>query len=261
MHFLKRACIAGLLLICAASPLFADLEDFREDVIAAEQEAEEEGPEEEEADTRTEEQKQLDAELFAAILRIWFLVNVAVDYDAYPYADGPYIGYRDKDPSTGPGKFYRFAIGGEAFYAPGTGSGFHASFEGKAFPLIGPRFEVTSLFDGTEQLHLVSLGAAFSLLQTNLLSGDLYVQWTSMQGVLTRTGTAFGLLLTSYPFKPVSLRARIGTRNYSSGVEFEDWSFALGLHVRRWEFYGGWRALQTDDLALAGPFIGAAAHY
>jgi len=253
----KRLVVYLIVLICFSAPLMAGLDDFREDVIEAEKEAK---TEKEYTDTRTEEQKQLDTELFAAILRLWLIVNVAVDYGPYPYAPGAYIRYRDGDEPAA-WKFNRFSLGTDLFYAPRIGGGYHAAFEGKIFPLMGPYFELTGLYDGKDQLYLVSLGGNLSLFQTQLLCADFYLQWTTMQALLTRSGTAFGFLLTSYPLRPVSVAAKIGARTYRGGLELDDWSVSVGWHIQRLELFSGWRSLQTEAFSLAGLFCGVRIHY
>lgn len=121
MSLFRRACACAVLLACLGAPLYADLSKFREKVVAAEREADEEEEEEEKPDTRTEEQKMLDELLVTAILRLWFYLNFAVDYDDYPYASGKYVRFRADDASDW--KFYRFSVGADVFLAPDSGAG------------------------------------------------------------------------------------------------------------------------------------------
>jgi hypothetical protein len=127
-------------------------------MIESERKAEKE--DEPPADARTDEQSEAETLLAWNILRLWLYVNVLVEYDEYPYATGRYIRYGDQQESW---KFYRFSVGSDLFIAPDNGAGAQSTFEGKIFPLLGPRFEsMRASYDGSERLHIALLGGTIA---------------------------------------------------------------------------------------------------
>jgi hypothetical protein len=256
MPTIKRPFACLMLLVLTAAPLFADLSDLKEKMIESERKAEKE--DEPPADARTDEQSEAETLLAWNILRLWLYVNVLVEYDEYPYATGRYIRYGDQQESW---KFYRFSVGSDLFIAPDNGAGAQSTFEGKIFPLLGPRFEVMSLFDGSERLHIALLGGTISLFQSSWLSADAYVQWAAMRGILHRDGMAAGLILTSYPFDPIGVTLTFGTQEYDGGLSMEEFSLAVSRHFGRLSAYAGWKSLSAPEYSIEGPFVGLRAHY
>lgn len=235
----------------------ADLSDFERRVQNAEAKAA--AKEEEEADNRTDEQKRADAELLAAILRLWFYLNFAVDYDDYPYASGPYVRYRNLE--DGAWKFHRFSAGADAYWTA-DGIGVRAEFEGKALPFIGPRLDATVLGDGKDRQYFIGVGGQMSLFQTRWVCADVYGQWIAMRGLVQREGGAGGLALTIYPGSRLSVSIKVGGQNYRSGLELGEWNCSIGRHFGRYEVYGGWRSLGAEDAELLGGFfLGGRVHY
>ncbi len=258
---LKCAAAALALIVLGSSPVFADLSDFEKRIEEAEAAAK---PDEEEAepkpDTRTEEQKQAESEFVFAILKIWFYLNFAVDYGDYPYGDRPYIRFRDGDEARW--KFYRMSVGADAYLTADSRMGYRAELEGKFLPFIGPRLDVSGLYDGAREQYFVGLGAQASLLQTRWVCADVYGQWVSMKGLVDREGSALGIVLTVYPGAKLSLVAKLGGQSYSSGLELNDWSCSVGRHFGRWELYGGWRSLAAETgTIIGGAFLGCRAHF
>lgn len=208
------------------------------------------------------------AVIYIGVLYYW--AN-AVQFFDYPYCeesspiDGNYItrGSRDgilvKDAGFSKN---RFAFSTSATYFHGFGLGNETSFEGFFFPYFGPYFENLALYNfqnrhyDFEQKGLrnnLRLGGQLSLFQTNLLAISLIVQYASWYGKgfdSYKNGYNVGLLLRSYPVKPLVFELKLCSQNYTDGFSVSEIDFRFGVMHKSCEIFASVKALDffnSDD--------------
>lgn len=151
-----------------------------------------------------------------------------------------------------------------AQWALDNGSGAFVGLSGKIFRVLGPECEYKRIVDGEDHLDYLALGVNLSIVQTNYFSPDLYLQYASMKGVVDISGFAFGLIAHSYPVKPLHLMVRLGKQVYTKQetgdiyreIDFIDLEGRIGLIFNRFEFFAGYRHIETDYAELGGPIAG-----
>lgn len=195
----------------------------------------------------------------------------AVQFFDYPYCeesspiDGNYItrGSRDgilvKDAGFSKN---RFAFSTSVTYFHGFGLGNETSFEGFFFPYFGPYFENLALYNfqnrhyDFEQKGLrnnLRLGGQLSLFQTNLLAISLIVQYASWYGKgfdSYKNGYNVGLLLRSYPVKPLVFELKLCSQNYTDGFSVSEIDFHFGVMQKSCEIFASVKSLDffnSDD--------------
>ncbi len=198
----------------------------------------------------------------------YYWLNTVRFFD-YPYdeeasaADGKYVvrgTFGESIFYTDPGYHRtRFSLDTSAVYLHGFGFGNETRFEGLLFPYVGPYFENLSLynakngdFDFSQKgfRNNVRLGGLVSLLQTNILSANFIVQYTAWQGEHFddfRRGATVGLLLRSYPIKPLVLEWKFGYQFFPHDFQIFESDLHVGIMINRYEIFASWKALDFSN--------------
>ncbi|HDP79835.1 MAG TPA: hypothetical protein ENN21_03215 [Spirochaetes bacterium] len=153
-------------------------------------------------------------------------------------------------------------MGGQ--YTRDSGSGGFVGLSGKIFRLLGPECEFKRMVDNGDRLDYLAAGVNISLFQFNYFSTDFYLQYAGMKGVVDLSGYAYGLIVHSYPFKPVHILLRIGMQSYTEKeaediyreIDFLDLEGRVGVMIYRCEIFAGYRHVETDHAELGGPIGG-----
>jgi|GEM_PF-1392610 len=154
-------------------------------------------------------------------------------------------------------KFYYYSIAAGGQWANDEGSGFQVEFRGKFIQHFGPEFSARSLWDGEDDIQFYSGGLNLSLFQNSYLSADFYITGAFMRGVIERDGVGFGAIITSFPFKPVTLFVKIGGIDFGK-TEFLEFEGRIGFMIGRVELFAGYQMIHHPDiLDIGGPIGGA----
>jgi hypothetical protein len=280
----KRIAAAALFFLALSGFSFADMSDFKDSIIEAEQAPAPKDDDEQKTQKKSEsDDKDNEDNLGTIILRamfdlaadLWYPDNIGISYGSYPYEKGDYLRHAlaEKDYDTGEwtldrkeGKPWAFSAEVQPFFLGKVGGGSWFTFRGNAWRFIGPYVEGAMLTDGTDTLGTARLGLTFSLLQTNPLSASLYAQWDTWSGLLDRNGFAFGIVADSYPIKPVSLHFRGGFQSFEK-YSIGEAEIRGGALKGAWEFSGGWRFWTLIDAGgnktntWSGPFASVARYF
>lgn len=209
----------------------------------------------------------------------YYWLNTVQFFD-YPYdensspADGNYVtrGYLDgifyKDPGFNRS---RFSLDSSLVYLHGFGLGNETRFEGLLFPYIGPYFENLALYNFQSGKYDFSergvrdnlkIGGQLSLIQSNLLITNLLVQytsWYSPQFDFLHKGCAVGILLRSYPVKPLVIEWKLSSQNYPHSFTVFESDFHLGVMRKDYEVFASWKLLSfsnSEDESFGDDFSG-----
>lgn len=220
--------------------------------------------------------------VFDILFSVWLYDLFVVTWDDYPYADGKYINFLDVETGINAmmddelpgsqssvvgvrGKPYRFVLdaGFTSFPEANKYAG-EARFEGYIWKFFGPVFEVLSISDdplsvtSPEDAYInLKLGGQFSLLQSNFLSASFHMQWTHWYGLGEtwdcNNGMTLGMILRSYPVKPIVLEWRFNWHDlYSTSYGPERTLFESHLEMgvvldSPLEIYGAWKYISNEN--------------
>lgn len=291
---LKKSFVAVTVLLCMSMwsvlPVFADLNTFKEDVEKEESQNRQSG----QADTSGDEQAEGEesggnpiARFFLEItIFAWAIHNNGVYYSAYPYAppvsysgglvegrprnfinydfsnvqiesgeERPQVNYRRNG-----AKRYWFELSSGALMTEAGEYGAAASLQGRFTPFFGPDVDYRLICDGSEELHITTAGLDFSIIQNDFFTWTAYGKGAFFDGVLERSGWAFGSWFRMYPLRPISLHLRTG------GMFFPDITFGqveakLNLHLGRLQLYGGVNLLESEESRRLMTEAGAGIHF
>ena len=223
---------------------------------------------------------------------LWLDNHLNMEFDEYPYANGSkYIIYdgllsdteiEDVDVSYN-GKFYRFTLESGAVYFPEHSIiGNETRVEGYAYKFFGPIIENTLYFGnaGSNNSNYYSqndilrgnlrIGGTFNFVNFNIINVAANFQWTYWYGSEFHNGINTGVIIRSYPFKPVLIEWRgnwqvLDTTNYHSETDpcILESHLELGFMAARYEAYAAWKYiydgyLNTQDSGVA---IGVKVHF
>ncbi|MBR1535874.1 MAG: hypothetical protein IJ630_02940 [Treponema sp.] len=148
----------------------------------------------------------------------------------------------------------RFSFDTSLVYLHNLGIGNETRFEGLLFPYIGPYFENLALgkfytngtydFEKSGFRDNIKLGGQISLLQTNILSAAFLIQYTTWRGngfEDFKTGCNVGLLLRSYPVKPLVIEWKMGCHNYKHDFSVFESDLHFGFTHGPYEFFASWK--------------------
>jgi hypothetical protein len=212
---------------------------------------------------------------------VWIHTNLPVRYSKYPYArknvtdnfifydptvladvkedDSPeaFLEYRQPtvDPEIAQLKkktrpFYFNIAGGYQQTKDKVDCGF-VSMSGKVYKLIGPEIESRYYRDGKDYLSYSMFGVNIPIWQFDYISPDFYIGRAMMRGTLRRDGVAYGVNVAVFPFKPIVLHGRIGAIHFDR-ITYHDYSAHLGVMLKRFEIFGGYRAIKAKYASLKG---------
>lgn len=248
---------------------------------------------------------ELSGTIFNLIGMLWFIDNIIVTFDDYPYADGRYLNFLSEntfstssDSYSGSEtvvvdeegnlvsevhkeQFYRFALETGFFYFPLDNIyGNETRFEGYFYKFFGPVFE-HSLFGKNNAFAAdtftsfgglnhdaaagnLKFGGQISLIHSNFFDASCHFQWAYWYGNFRNQndlhGFNFGLILRSYPVKPVLIEWRFNWQSfgdYYSSVY--DSHLELGFMLNSpLEIYAAWK-YRSDSVFLNSDAHGFAA--
>jgi hypothetical protein len=264
----KQLAFILLFIVIGAGQLRADMASFKERIEDAEQTPAKE--EDTSSDKDEDENNPFSEVIYTLLGHIWFYNNVYIHYGAYPYSDGKYIRRpaialsAESETGTKPvypvnAKYYWLSASLSGFYLNEIGGGAWLSFSGNVYKFIGPYADVYLATDGNSLLNGTRLGAHLSLIQSNPFNMSFYAQWNLWNGALTRNGASFGLELRLYPVKPLTFRFKLGGQNFE-GFSLGEVEAEMGIMLKAWECFIGYRAWTLEDESWAGPYLGVR-HY
>ncbi len=238
-------------------------------------------------------------DIITALGMIWYSHNFLIYYSDYPYSDPeknsfinamPYIFLKsdneladnrfsdngikgrsldhEKDPvekeknirpNLSDYKHYFYTLDSGYKSCGDDGSGGFVSLRGRFWKYLGPEFEAMRISDGKDHLAYYAAGANIPLFQNSYFSPDFYLQAVYLRGVIDMSGVAYGIIINSYPFRPVTLFLRAGQHLYTKdeySYKFIDLEGRIGLILYRFEIFAGYRRLKTEYAELKGPFTG-----
>lgn len=214
------------------------------------------------------------ADLFEIITVISFFNNLLTEYDEYPYANGKYINFdsaatytytEESLPKVIEHRPFRFACDTSVFYHPEFGAGVNARLEGILYKFIGPVFEYSEWVDSKsvnkllnehiEDLHPkgnLRIGAQLSFLQFNPINVYWLLQWSHLFDsdlhYSTKNAFLWGIIIRSYPIKPLLLEFRGTAQHFGSDKSIYESHLEIGFMVKgRWEIFGAWN-LSTNEI-------------
>jgi hypothetical protein len=269
-------------MIITLFPASADLGDFKEDTKKEERKGSHGSSNQ---DSDDDDDGGLMGEIMGFFTEIafyvWIYANLPVRYSKYPYArkkaarnfifNDPTV-FTDMEEYESPEDFleqrkpkvdpeiaqlkkktrpYFFNLaGGYQRTKDGVDCGF-VSMSGKVYKIIGPEIESRYYRDGKDYLSYSMFGVNIPICQFDYISPDFYVGKAMMRGTLHRDGVAYGVNVAAFPFKPVVLHGKIGAIHFDR-ITYHDYSAHLGVMLKRFEIFGGYRAIKAKYASLKG---------
>jgi len=206
------------------------------------------------------------------ILPLWIGANLSLEYSPYPYSHdtnnficndaGDENSYNKCFEGKGSAWFLTLESGWQHAFDNGN-AGF-ARLSGKIFRFFGPEFEFKRLVDDNkDKLDYYAFGINIPIFQFSGFSPDIYVQASYLRGILERNGVSYGIIINSYPIRPISLMFRFGVQSFGNikgedygSMDFYDYEGRLGLILYRLEIFGGYRHIKTELTKIHGPVAG-----
>ncbi len=244
--------------------LWADLQGFGDDVKKEEKENSDSGDYGSGQDSGGGGSNPFVDFLFQITVWVWIAHNGTVYYNSAPYVplepqennfinhdweslDSAYYGNPDVRRAAHKHHWLELSSAGSLTddLEPGT----MVSLQGRFNQYFGPDINYRVISDGSSTLHITTAGLDMPLVQANLFSMSFYAQGAFFRGMLDRTGGAGGIVLRSWPFKPVSLFFRAG------GYTFENITFGhiesrLNFHISNYTLFGGINYLASETAEL-----------
>ncbi|MCR4954259.1 MAG: hypothetical protein K6A43_09315 [Treponema sp.] len=233
------------------------------------------------------------SDICCAVLELLWLDNhLNMEFDEYPYAnESKYIIYdgvlSDSEAEvldvSSNGKFYRYTLESGAFYFPEHALiGNETRLEGYIYKFFGPVIENTLYFGngGSNNSNYYSqndilrgnlrIGGTFNFVNFNIINIAANFQWTYWYGAKNHNGVNTGVIVRSYPFKPVLIEWRgnwqvLDSPHYNSETDpcILESHLELGFMAARYEAYAAWKYiydgyLNTQDSGIA---LGLKVHF
>ena len=220
---------------------------------------------------------------------LWFVMNHSLEYSKYPYyqneksnficnysmdltgTDTPIQEIALKEIPDSPkirgcfdGKEWFLTVEGGWQNAFDNGTGGFGRLSGKIFRLIGPEIEAKRIVDkNDDHLDYYAIGVNIPLVQFSGFMPDFYIQAACLRGIIDRNGVSYGIIINSYPVKPLSFMLRFGRQSYGNikGEEYGDMKFydyegRVGIIFNRFEIFAGYRKTAAIYAELKGPVAG-----
>ncbi len=195
------------------------------------------------------------AEIIAAV---WITNNLFCRFTDFPY-QMMQPNYIFNEQGSTQGRQMRFSADVFAFALEDIGTGIQANFEGLLFPVIGPYFTYIRFNGDGEQNQDKSsdssfgnlrLGGQFSLLQTDLVTIQGFMQWSHWFGnsLLSEksNGIVLGADIRSYPVFPFIVSWR-GTYGNYDNIYIAESDLQAGAIYKRVEVFGGWKYMSLGN--------------
>lgn len=226
-----------------------------------------------------EENDSVLSEMFALL---WLANNIFLTFDDYPYADGKYLNFFSKETinsmndsvavdenlseSEPKEQFYRFVLEtGIIAFPSKLIIGNETRFEGYIWKFFGPVFEnilyANNLFSDYQNFYLrgnLKLGGQLSIMHANYCDVSFFVQWLHWYGQERFNGVGCGIIIRSYPAKPILFEYRLSFQNFFKNPEnfFFEAHIELGIELNSpYEIYAAWKLTQ-DNLFIQGRMYG-----
>ncbi len=252
-----------ILFVGASGVLWADLQGFGDDVKKEEQDNASSGGSSDDSQSGGGSNPFVDF-LFQITVWVWVAHNGTVYYNPAPYLplepqDNNFINHDWESLDIAddgrrhsriiPRKHHYLEFSSAGSLTEDMEPGAMVSLQGRFNQYFGPDINYRVISDGTSTLHITTAGLDIPLVQANLFSMSFYAQGAFFGGMLDRTGGAGGIVLRSWPFKPVSLFFRAG------GYGFENISFGhiesrLNVHMKNFTIFGGVNYLASETAEL-----------
>lgn len=222
---------------------------------------------------------------------LWFLINHSLEYSKYPYyqdeknnficnysidqtgKDSPSqvqeIAYKEipdspKIKGCFDGKDWFLTLEGGWQNAFDNGTGGFGRISGKIFRLIGPEIEAKRIVDkNDEHLDYYAIGVNIPIVQFSGFMPDFYIQAAFLRGIIDRNGVSYGIIINSYPVRPLSFMLRFGRQSYGNikgeeygKIKFYDYEGRVGIIFNRFEIFAGYRKTAALYAELKGPVAG-----
>jgi hypothetical protein len=274
---MRHLSVVFMLMLVSVGGLWADLDDFQEDVERTEEISEWE----EEEDSPNSPSSDSSGDCFSSCLdvlcsdifwqiftQVWALNNLGTTYEAFPYAEGGFMHW-DEDFGAGArgslkDHWYEFSVQGVQLDTLGNGT--WVTLEGHFFRFFGPYLEFFLFPEGSQNLNGQRIGLNLALFQSDPLTLSFYGQLTRWGGILERSGGTFGVELKSFPFQPVFMKFRAGAQVFES-FNVAEVEVELGFMIDRFSLNGGWRFWDlgsrqgTLTNRYNGPFVGLGVYF
>lgn len=267
---------ARLLLVFASLALVyphltaGKLDDFKENTKKEEKKKE---------DSSSGSKAKADAEnsiawdILAGIFKLlWYNLNSAAEYDAYPFADAArnYIRYTPQptEVQAADGKTFvpedkakRWYILPEvsAQYVDTSTYAYNLNLHSRFAAIIGPygSFRQYRQNDG-QNLNYYQVGLDLPVFQFPVVNWSVYLGYAGFSGILERKGFSAGMELAVLAIKPVCLNLRFGNVNLGT-INYGEFAVRLGFFVGRAEIFAGYHWLTSETARLDGAETGVRA--
>ena len=264
----KIPALVCILTLIACPGLFADLDDFGREVEKEKEKEPEDDAEDERPvfDSGDYPDSETDVGLGAIFyifypIFFWAAHNISTWYPPYPYAVSGYtIEYlpRSTGNTFGESEPYdarkrmkaSFRVSGGFFYEGGDrGTTVAASASGRIFGILWPEFQYRWRGDDSGYLHSVRLGGVIPIVQTDPITIGVPMAAAVYRGSFKLTGFAVGVIVRSFPVRPISLEFRAGSV-IDGNLTLWEAGARLSVYLNRVEFYTGYNGLYLFSRAI-----------
>ena len=158
--------------------------------------------------------------------------------------------------------FFAFTFGGQ--YAYSNGWGMYAALSGSLLGMMGPEAYFFRYEQDGFWVHTYAAGFNFPLVQIGGFYLEFILQYAGISGNYledSRTkrfvlsGANIGVKMRIFPFQPVVLTGEYGFQIYES-IQYHLVMGSLGIIIYKFEFFGGYRQLESKDTKIGGIIFG-----
>ncbi len=185
--------------------------------------------------------------LLLQLLGILWLHNLTVRYAPYPYSfDGEKALVWDWHDELRDSEFklHRLAVESSFVWMEELGAGNQTRFEGMFLPFLGLYAENLALCETHFNPDIegnAGLALRLPVFQTNPLSlyfdAGAAIWYGNVHSILRKPAVLLGFEFRSYPFKPLTLRARLEAQGYKDDVDLTFLDLEIGWMFNRWEAF------------------------
>ncbi len=214
---------------------------------------------------------------------LWVFRNLLVGYLDYPYQNGydfnfvhPDFSNRKKEPEKNENEvftsysesafdqnnpndnnlnsnFYNIETG---IFSDFNGINIYtASLRGRFWRIFGPQIDLRVDNLDSNFFDSAAIGFNFPLFQFDYFIPEIYFQSVMSGNDFSKNGNAYGIYISSYPVKPVTLTYKYGKEDYDDYIVTEN-TFKIGLIIYRFEVFAGFQSLKSSDSKCSGYVFG-----